>query len=364
MRLVSIANCRPGEKLAKSIYSNNGNTLIGQGVILNQRMIDRLKDLNITAIYIDDEQTEDIVVEDAVSEATRKEAMSVIHNTFQVFQEDPKRWQKHFNNRQLGKQFRQVMSSVIDELKQNHSAMNLLGSVCSTDHYVFAHSFNVTLYTTAVGLRIGLNEKELMEIGIGAMLHDVGKVAVPQEILSKPGKLTDEEFEQIKKHTEFGFEILRKQDEIPLLAAHCAFQHHERLDGSGYPRNLKDQAIHPFAKVLAIADVYDALTTHRVYRKAMLPHQAMEILYTGVDKLFVKEYVETFRDTIALYPIGLGVTLNTGEEGVVVDYNRGAPSRPIVRIFKDEHGNQLDSPYEVDLSKRLNLVISTCDLLI
>lgn len=350
--------------MAKSIFNNNGTVLIGEGVELNQRMIDRLQALNITAIYVYDEMTKDVEITDVVSERTRREALSVIHTTFQMFLDEPNRWQKHFNNKQLGKQFRQVMSSIIDELKLNRSAMNLLGSVVGTDHYVFAHSFNVTLYTTALAIKLGLNEKELVEIGIGAMLHDVGKMAIPQDVLHKPDRLTDDEFEQIKKHTEVGFEILRRQDEIPLLAAHCAFQHHERLDGSGYPRKLKEPDIHKYAKILAICDVFDALTTNRVYRRAMLPHQAMEILYAGVESLFVKDYVEAFRDTIALYPIGLSVSLNTGEEGIVIDYNRGVPSRPIIRILKDEQGNHLDSPFEIDLSKRLNLVITSCDLLL
>lgn len=364
MRLISIANCQPGERLAKSIFNNNGTVLIGEGVELNQRMLDRLQALNISAIYVYDELTKDIEVKDVISEQTRREALHVIHNTFQVFFDEPSRWQKHLNSRQLGKQFRQVMTSIIDELKMNQSAMNLLGSIVGTDHYVFAHSFNVTLYTTAVAMKLGLTEKELIEIGIGAMLHDVGKMSIPQEILHKPGKLNDDEFEQIKKHTDVGFEILRRQEEIPLLAAHCAYQHHERLDGSGYPRRLQEPDIHKYAKILAVCDVFDALTTNRVYRRAILPHQAMEILYAGVDKLFVKEYIEVFRDTIAMYPIGLSVKLNTGEEGVVIDYNRGIPSRPIVRILKDEQGNRIDQPYEVDLSKRLNLVIASCDLLL
>ncbi|MGD8190902.1 HD-GYP domain-containing protein [Brevibacillus ginsengisoli] len=363
MRLIAMANCQPGERLAKSIYNNNGTVLVGEGVELNQRMIDRLQALNITAIYVHDELTKDIEIKDVISESTRREALTVIHTTFQLFLDEPSRWQKHFNYKQLGKQCRQAMASIIDELKQNRTAMNLLGSVVGTDHYVFAHSFNVTLYTTALALKLNLNERELMEIGIGAMLHDVGKMAIPPEVLHKPDRLTDDEFEQIKQHAEIGFEILRRQEEIPLLAAHCAYQHHERLDGSGYPRNLTEPEIHKYAKILAICDVFDALTTNRVYRRAMLPHQAMEILYAGVDTLFIKEYVEAFRDTIALYPIGLSVTLNTGVEGIVIDYNRGLPSRPILRILKDELGNDLDSPYEIDLSKRLNLVIDSCDLL-
>lgn len=364
MRLISINQCQPGDTLARAIYKDNGTTLIGEGVVLTQRMLDRLVDLNITSVYIHDERTSDLVFEEPVSEQTRREAMAVINDAFRTIQDDPHKWRQTFTNQQFGRKFRQVMSSVVDELKQNRSAMNLLGNACAADHYIFAHSFNVALYTIALAMKRGFNEKELIEIGLGAMLHDVGKMFIPLELLNKPGKLSDEEYEIVKKHTEYGFELLRRQDDIPLLSAHCAFQHHERYDGSGYPRQLKKDEIHPYAQILAVCDVFDALTTNRSYRKQMLPHEAMEILFVGSDKLFATEAVEDLRDTIALYPLGLTVTLNTGESGVVIDYNKGMPSRPIIRVLTDENGQRVESPYEIDLSKRLHLMIASCDSLI
>ncbi|MBO8163353.1 MAG: HD-GYP domain-containing protein [Brevibacillus sp.] len=362
MRLISVNRCQPGEKLAKPIYTSTGTTLIGAGVSLTQKMLDRLKELQITSIYIEDKWTSDIVVKDAISEDTRREAMTVITTAFQSFQAEPGKWRQLFVNQQVAKQFRQVMGSVIDEMKQNRTALNLLGSVCVVDHYIFSHSFHVALYTTSLGMKLGWGERELIEVGMGAMLHDVGKMAIPLDILMKPGRLTEQEYDLVKRHTEYGFELLRKQEELSLLIAHCAYQHHERCDGSGYPRQLKEQEIHPYAKMLAVCDVFDALTTHRSYRQAMLPHTAMELLMSGAGKLFHEEFVCAFRDTIALYPIGLTVQLSTGEEGVVVDYNRGAPSRPVVRVLKDPSGRAVAVPYEIDLSKHLNVMITSCDL--
>lgn len=364
MRLKPLNQCQPGDVLARSIFMDNGTTLVGEGVVLTQRMLARLSEMNVTNLYIHDERTSDIVFEDPISEQTQREALAVINNTFRTIQQDPQKWRQAFVNQQFGRQFRQVMGYVIDELKRNRSAMNLLGNACATDNYIFAHSFNVALYSTALAMKAGYGDKEVLEIGLGAMLHDVGKMMIPLEVLNKPGELSEEEYDVVKKHTEYGFEILRRQDDIPLLAAHCAFQHHERSDGSGYPRNLKGEEIHPYARIMAVCDVFDALTTHRTYRKPMLPHEAMEILYAGTDTLYVKEVVESMRDTIALYPLGLTVTLNTGETGVVVDYNKGMPSRPIIRILYDEAGQQVAAPYEIDLSKRLHLMISACDSLI
>jgi len=364
MRLISVNQCQPGEKLAKTIFTSKGTVLIGAGVTLTQKMLDRLKELNFTSIYIEDKQTDDLVVADVLSEETRREAMATITSVFQAFYSEPGRWRQLFVHQDVGKKFRQVMISVIDELKQNRSALNLLGIVCSVDHYIFSHSFHVALYTTSLGMKLGLSDRELIEVGMGAMLHDVGMMAIPPDLLLKPGALTAEEYELVKKHTEIGFELLRRQEEISLLTAHCAYQHHERCDGSGYPRQLTEEEIHPYAKILAVCDVFDALTTNRSYRPAVLPHLAMEVLFAGADKLFVKEIVEAFYGTIALYPIGLTVRLTTGEEGVVVDYNRGAPSRPIVRILKNPAGEAVSAPYEIDLSKHLDVMIAACDVFV
>ncbi|MBU8714010.1 HD-GYP domain-containing protein [Brevibacillus sp. FSL K6-0770] len=360
MRLKSIQKCQPGDKLARSIYAENGTVLVGAGVELTQRMIGRLMSKNINSLYIQDERTDDIMVDTVISEGTRRQAMSIIHDTFRSVQEVPQKWQQLFTDKNLGRQLRQVMAAVADELKGSKSAINLLADACAFDNYIFSHSFNVALYSTALAINTGCTEREILDVSIGGMLHDIGKVQIPDTILKKPGRLTPEEFEVMKKHTEIGFEMLRRQDDIPLLAAHCAFQHHERWDGSGYPRHLKQDQIHPFGRLMAVADVFDALTSDRIYRRGMLPHEAMEVLYSGSGRLFDQFYVEALRDTIALYPVGLSVTLNTGVSGIVIDSNKGMPSRPLIRILVDEDGQELAQPYECDLSKILSLMIVAC----
>lgn len=364
MRLISIRKCRPGDTLARSIYTETGMVLVGAGVELTERMLMRLKNKNITSLYIQDKRTDDILVESVLTEQTRREAMAIIHETLFTVGESPQKWQQIFTDRSFGRQLRQIMTTVADEMKGCRSALNLMADACAYDNYIFTHSFNVALYSTALAMKTDFTEKEVLEIGIGGLLHDIGKMHIPDAILKKPGRLTTEEFDMMKKHTEIGFELLRKQEDIPLLAAHCAFQHHERWDGSGYPRRLKGEEIHPYGRLMAVADVFDALTTHRIYREPMLPHAAMEVLYSGADRLFDHHFVVALRDTIALYPLGLSVTLNTGESGVVVDANIGLPSRPIIRILMNEAGERVDVPYEVDLSKKLHLMITACDELV
>ena len=214
----------------------------------------------------------------------------------------------------------------------------------------------MTVYTLALAVKLGYNERELLEIGIGALLHDVGKMAVPLEILNKPGKLTKEEFEVIKTHPKVGYDMLKDLPNISLLTAHCALQHHERINGSGYPYGLKGDEIHEYAQIIGIADVFDAVTSHRSYRKPMLPHEALELLYSGVGTLYDIRYIQEFNQTIAVYPIGLTVVLSDGRVGIVVKQNKGLSTRPVVRIVK-ENGKSLDEPYDVDLVKHPNVTI-------
>lgn len=143
------------------------------------------------------------------------------------------------------------------------------------------------------------------------------------------------------------------------MIAHCAYQHHERLNGSGYPRGLIGNDIHTYGKIIAIADVYDAVTSNRVYRKAMLPHEGLEILYGGAISEFEKRFVEAFKRSVAVYPNGLTIELSDGRTGVVIRQNKHICDRPVVRILK-EHNEIVNNPYEVDLSKNIQIMIHSC----
>ncbi|WP_102344996.1 HD-GYP domain-containing protein [Bacillus sp. Marseille-P3661] len=360
MRLLSTNSLKANMKLAKPIYNGRGQILVGEGVPLTQRMIQRLADLGITYVYIDDPHTKDIIVTSPITEKTKKEAIDTIEETFDVVHKE-KELSKVFVYERLGKQFSAVVRDILNQIKNHKDVISLLSDVYSYDNYIFTHSLNVTIYTLALGLELKLTQKQLEDIGMGAMLHDVGKMMVPVEILTKPGRLTDEEFKIIQKHSEDGFSILRKVPNIPLTSAHCAYQHHERLDGSGYPRGLVKDQIHHFGRMLAIADVYDAVTSNRVYRKAMLPTEGLEILYTGAGTKFEQPMIEAFRRAIAVYPVGITVYLGDGRKGVVVKQNPGMNERPIIRILEHADGRILDRPYELDLGKELSVVIVETD---
>ncbi|WP_227937384.1 HD-GYP domain-containing protein [Alkalihalobacillus deserti] len=355
MRLVSTRSVTAGSKLAKPIYNDNGQVLLFQGAELTDRVLNRLSQLGFTFIYVQDERTDDIDIENVVREETKRKAVKTIKKEFQVIANDLN-LKKTFNGDHLSKDFSKVIKAILSDIKENENALTILSDMFVYDSYIFTHSLNVTVYTLGLAVELGFNDKQMMDIGMGALLHDVGKMAIPVEVLNKPGRLNDEEFSIIQTHAKAGFDMLRNAPNLSLLTAHCAYQHHERLDGTGYPQGLKDNQIHYYAKIMAIADVFDAVTSNRIYRKSMLPHEGLELLYAGVGKQFDKTLVEAFRRTIAVYPAGLKVKLSDGRMAIVVKQNKQLSTHPVVRII-EENNIEISPSYDVDLMKQLNVTI-------
>ncbi|GIP27874.1 phosphodiesterase [Paenibacillus sp. J23TS9] len=358
MRLVPVRKLQEGMRIGKKIYSDEGVILLADGVELTATLIRRLIELDIGYIYIEDGLTEGIHIPEMLQEETRRNALQNIRKNFQRLSETSKMTKGYFH---LGKDFSKVMESILSDVSSQEESMILLMDMNTADQYLYKHSLNVCVYTLVLGIANGYTEEQLMVLGLGALLHDIGKTQIPQRVLVKPQKLTDEEFRMIQAHTDIGYKILKDEPNIPLLAAHCAFQHHERLNGSGYPRGIQGNDIHEYAQWVALADSYDAMTSHRVYRPAMLPHQAVEVLYAGSGTLYEQTKLELFRDRVVIYPPGLTVKLSTGETGVVSRIHRSTPHRPVIRIFGDAEGQTLHTPYEMDLARSLSVIITEVD---
>jgi HD-GYP domain-containing protein (c-di-GMP phosphodiesterase class II) len=357
MRMLPISLCRPGMILSKTIYNDDGMVLLAEGMEMTTSLIKRLKQCGISFVYIKDPRLEGIEVPELITEDTQRRAIAAVRTAFKEFSEQPGRRQS-VTYPYVGRSMRAMMSTIMDDLSRNRDGMIMLMNMHSMDHYLYSHSLNVCVYSTLLGMAHGYNNEELMTLGLGAMLHDIGKTQIPMELLTRHGAVSAGEFEEVKRHTERGYHLLKDEPNIPLLAAHCAFQHHERLNGSGYPRGIKDDEIHDYAKLIAIADSYDAMTSHRVYRDAMMPHEAVEALYAGSGTLYDTSMLKLFRDKVAIYPIGVGVRLSTGQSAVVVDINSTYAQRPIVRVLTDEEGRDLREPYDMDLSKHLSVMVA------
>ncbi|RSL34122.1 HD-GYP domain-containing protein [Salibacterium salarium] len=356
MKLKRVDALESNDKLGKALLNDDGKVLLNKGVGLSPRLIKRLNENHIKYVYIEDSETDDIVVEQPLSDETRVKALQTMKEEFTVIGKDEK-LATSLRAEKVSENFTNVVDMVLDDVKGHSEAVSLLSDVMLFDSYIFSHSLQVTIYSLRLAMELGYSDKQLREIGLGAILHDVGKMKLPEEILNKRGKLTEDEFKEIKKHPENGYYILKDMPNVPLLAAHCALQHHERLDGSGYPSGLTDKEMHDYAKVISVADVFDAVTSHRVYRSAMLPSQGLEILYSGAGTLFDYEKVAAFQKVVALYPSGMKIDLSDGSKGVVVKQNKNLPHRPVVRVT-EENGETVSEPYDIDLLFKTNITIT------
>ena len=330
MRQVGVNSLKIGDVLGKTIYSSNGRTLLGKGVKLTPLFISKLRDMGISIVYIEDHRFNDVVVEDVISEEHRREAMEILEQSTQAV-----RLGKDMD----GFQLKIVINKIVEELMFKKDILVNMMDIRSRDNHTFAHSVNVCVLSTVLGKVMHLDSEKLETLAIGALLHDIGMVHLPPNLLNNIEELTPSEKEQVKTHTTLGFEDLRKRKEFSLVVAHIAFQHHEHINGTGYPRQLKEGEIHPLAQIVAIADLYDKLTSDHSELKRVMPHEACEVLMGLVGKVFPLEPIRMFLRNIAAYPTGITVRLNTGEIGVVVDQNPSIPARPVVRVYDDTDFN-------------------------
>lgn len=349
MRHVPIDMVQPGNVLARSIYTGDGRPLLNTGVQLTVGMLSTLRRLGVTMIYIQDKRFQDVVVEEVVSEETRREALVNLAVAVQCIQGG-----KEFDTKVMS----QTTNAIIDEMIKNRKVLINLTDIRTMDNRLFVHSLNVCILSVVVGINMRLNRNQLTDLAIGALLHDIGKIEVPESVKKQEDEELPADLANDEKHTWRGYKRLRKKNDISIIAAHCALQHHEHIDGSGYPRGLKEEEIHQFAKIVAVANEYDNLISGDEDRLPMLPHEATEVLMSLAGKSFDHEIVIQFLRAIAVFPTGMSVRLDTGQVGVVVGQHKGLPTRPVVRVFTKEDGEwESHNVKEVDLAQETTVFI-------
>ena len=248
-----------------------------------------------------------------------------------------------------------VAVTLVDDLAQavtqNRTALVAVTQLKAHDDSMSTHMVNVAILTMAQADMLGIEGALLREFGVAALMHDIGKVRTPIEILSKPDKLTDSEFAIMRMHVVDGAEILHETPEMPALAPTVAFEHHLRLDGSGYPIGVMRTALNLGTMLCSIADVHDAMRSHRAYQESFPTDRILEVLKRNGGLQFDQHLVERFTQLMGIYPPGDLVKLDTGELGVVVRVNPDDPYRPHVRVIAEATGEKLPRPYDVNLTE-------------
>ena len=349
MQRVSVGFLEAGMVAARNVHSAEGRLLVTKETVLSEAMVANIQKTSLGSIYVRNPLFQDIEAEEVVTEDNRRKAVMALKSAVTAYQKT-----KVLDIQPLKK----VLRELVVEIIRNRDSMIHQLDMRTYQDYIYAHSVNTCVLSVLIAVNLDYPEGKLTDLALGTMLHDIGMMMLPDALLMKMGNLTPEESKQVQQHPEDGFNILRTVREIPITVAHIAYQHHERVDGKGYPRNLTADKILEVAKVAAVADTFDALVSDRPYRKGMVPHEAYEVMMALADSYVDRDILHLFLTHVAIYPVGAVVQLDNGQHGVVTKVLPRLQTRPQVRLLTDQQGNLLSEQTEIDLTQHLTLMIS------
>lgn len=288
MEKVRIEDLQVGMIVGKSIFAPNGTILIREKAVITAPILSKMKEIGLPAAYIIN-SPDGTTSEDLVSEATRIDlvrSLSKLDSQVRAGQ----------NLNILSS--KQPLYTLIDEIISNQKSLIGMADIRLHGDYIYGHSVNVCTIAVKIGILLGYNQLKLSELGIGALFHDIGMTKIPLQVLDKTSNLTNDEVKLIQTHPEEGFGMLKDNQTISMVSAHVAYQHHERYDGSGYPRGISGEAIHEFARITAIADVYDSMTTEKIYRRAKSSAEALQFIQSKRGTEFDPDIVDLLKQII------------------------------------------------------------------
>lgn len=353
---VRASSLKPGMRIDQNIKDRMDRTLVGRGTILDEYVIDGIRKRGITGVYVSEGE------EEAKPEEPEKPLPPLVrHNIEKHRTEDPikvnlsesvkKRVSQgiqylysNSDSQEFATTSNQITMDLIAAIDKNDALAVDISTLKTSDEYTFKHSVDVATMSMIIAKKLNLPDKDVYNIGVAGLLHDMGKSKIPLEILNKPDRLTDDEFAIMKKHSEYGYVILKDKPEFSGPISIAVLQHHEKINGKGYPFGVGVDKIHPYAKILSVSDVYDALVTERPYKKPFTQRNAVELIMSMTDALDLAA-MQAFLETVILYPVDSTVHLSNGEDAKVVENKAGAVLRPTVVGL--ESGNVYDLANDV-----------------
>ncbi len=338
-KFISTRLLKEGMKIDQSIVDGTGRSLIEKGAYLDDFHIDYLQGKGIGGVYIQEGEPDDDELELQIPQYTKElieksrvEDRAKVKLTEDVRQRVGEGIQflySHTDDANFSEATNNVANELMSAIVDNDAVAIDISMLKVSDEYTFKHSVDVATMAMIVGKKHGLSDRDIHELGISGLLHDVGKSKIPNEVLNKAGRLTDEEFALMKQHTLFGFEILKKRNEFSDGIMRGVLQHHEKINGKGYPLGSTADKIHPYAKIISVADIYDALVTERPYKKGFPKGVAIEMIMSMTGELDF-EAMKSFLSSVILYSVDSIVMLSNGERAKVVENNPENCLRPKV----------------------------------
>ncbi|MBH0087813.1 HD-GYP domain-containing protein [Pseudoalteromonas sp. NSLLW218] len=371
MKIIPVSQLLPG-MFVQSVTKQTGSIKIkNQGWVKTQAGINNLIKAGILEIEIDPDKTliDTVPEKDLIATPTTKIKRDPWQKTHSAEQEmgkakklydEAKTLQiKAFKDIKAGRDidiapFKELASGFMDSVFRNQDALACLTQMRQKDAYLLEHSINVSILMGIFAKHLSIEKNIIVELTTGALLHDIGKIKIPDEILNKPGRFTDEEFKIMKLHSLFSKEILEESG-LTGIAVDIAGMHHERLDGKGYPFGKKGDEISQYVRMASIVDVYDALTAERVYKAGMEPIKAFKILKDGCPDSFDPVLLNKFIQCIGIHPVGTLVRLSSQKVGLVTESNPSTPLKPIVKTFYSAKHSRYTEIKDIDLSNKKTL---------
>lgn len=320
---ISINDCIPGMQIAEDIFNEYGSVIITEGVVFDEHLIRRIEELGIEKIKVLDIKGDIIPVSSKeLFKAQYNENLNTVKTILHSISTG-----KEINMKIVDK----ATDSIITRINENSSIVHSINEMRNADDYVYTHSINVSLLAMLIGKWLRYDYNRIKSLVYAGFLHDIGKGKISPDILNKPEALSIEEFEEMKKHSLYGFKIAEKMPGLDYGIRRGILMHHEREDGSGYPYGLKGEQIHDYAKIIAVADIYDAMTSNRSYRNKICPFDVIEHMEKNNFETLDHRVISVFLKNIAAYYIGYKVMLSTGDIGEIVYINPFNVSKPIVK---------------------------------
>ncbi len=384
-----IENVKPGQVLGRSLYSAGGDLLLAAGYLLDPKLIQRLRGLGYSAVWIQEEGTEQVIPEELINEQLAlqtnkalRESAEIVKQVAQIKGETKEEIDRvikdtdRFKNIIVVEKIKNVIDDILNNLLSQQDIMINVNSIRGKDDYLYQHNLDVTLMSVILANRLNLTRAEVMELAVGAILHDFGMVLIPDAIQKKGKRLTFQEFVILKEHTTYGYNILRENPRISPVSVHVAYQHHERQDGGGFPRGLKGNnelpsikklnlqpgCMHRYAEIVAVADAYDTLISPINHMDAKSPDEALRILIRGAGTQLNKFVVDALVTMTPSFPVGAFVSIIAGPKtllgakGVVVKNNPANLERPDILVLFNKDNRRVH-PFTINTAAEQSIKI-------
>ncbi len=337
-----------GLEVAKPVFSREGNILLEQGTLIGSEQLQKLIIWDVDEVWVKGVVEEDFAATERAERELKKgfvktheKAVTAVTRVLGALRKGGPVQEQSLEEH---------LHDIFDRLTLDRNLMLNMTLLSTVDNYLFSHCVNVAVLSMVCGKHLGYSDSEQLLLGKAAFMHDLGMVLIPQDVWHHDRPLTDEEREKVKEHAELGYEAA-KDAGLPPEVVNVVRNHHEFQDGSGYPRGLKGAEIDEFSAIVGLANVYEGLTGMRPYRREpFIPARAWRLILTEMKQRFDMKILRAFMGQMAIYPIGTGVRLSTGDSAVVVGTNINKPFRPIIKVLYDQNMRRQDPPRRLDLS--------------